>query len=259
MDSDATRPDPDGRRRERGQVGIGTLVVFIAMVLVAAMAAGVLVNTAGVLQNSAEQTGREATAQVSNRLTVVGAFGHVTGEVRDEPLPKSSEDVMPNESVDTVTVTVKLSPGSGPVNLSEATISWVGPETTTTLVHGETADHAPGVKDTSGPGTFGFDGGGGGGRDGGRTDPSQAHAVFNTYAVSGDEHTVLDGQNRRIKLHVNAGLVEADTRDPMTRPYSEPLPAGSEATLRITTASGSTTLYRLTVPPSLTEERSVAL
>src|SRR6056297_3046301 len=90
--------------RGRAQVGIGTLIVFIAMVLVAAIAAGVLINTAGVLQNRAEQTGQEATAQVSDRMVVVSAIGHVTDETYNSGI-KSSTDIMPNESVDTVSLT----------------------------------------------------------------------------------------------------------------------------------------------------------
>ena len=65
---------------ERGQVGIGTLIVFIAMVLVAAIAAGVLINTAGFLQSSAEQTGQESSDQVTNQIQVASKVGVVGGQ-----------------------------------------------------------------------------------------------------------------------------------------------------------------------------------
>jgi flagellin-like protein len=64
---------------ERGQVGIGTLIVFIAMVLVAAIAAGVLINTAGFLQSQSQQTGEESSAQVTNQLSLVSTTGIVSG------------------------------------------------------------------------------------------------------------------------------------------------------------------------------------
>jgi len=87
----------------RGQVGIGTLIVFIAMVLVAAIAAGVLINTAGLLQAQAQSTGEETTAQVSDRLAVTQVVGLTGG----------------NENITRVNMSVGLAAGADPININK--------------------------------------------------------------------------------------------------------------------------------------------
>ncbi len=58
------------KKREKdevGEMGVGTLLIFIAMILVAAVAAGVLVQTAYKLQSQAELTGDQAMQEVCYR------------------------------------------------------------------------------------------------------------------------------------------------------------------------------------------------
>ena len=64
-----------------GSVGIGAMIVFIAMVLVAGIAASVLVQTANRLEIQAMQTGSETTAEVATGIAVYDIEGHVATDI----------------------------------------------------------------------------------------------------------------------------------------------------------------------------------
>jgi len=103
----------------RGQVGIGTLIVFIAMVLVAAIAAGVLINTAGFLQSKSQETGQQSSKQVSDRVQEVATVGNVNSA---------------GDAVNYVNVTVTQGAGAGEIDLQNTTVTWIGPSGTYQLI-----------------------------------------------------------------------------------------------------------------------------
>ena len=92
---------------KKGEMGVGVLIVFIAMLLVAAIAAGVLITTITSLQQKALSTGAETKGEISTHVSVV----EVTAE-------DGSDGDFEN-----VTTLIKLSAGSDPVNLTNTLVS----------------------------------------------------------------------------------------------------------------------------------------
>jgi len=160
------------RNDDRGQVGIGTLIVFIAMVLVAAIAAGVLINTAGFLQSSAEETGQQSSDQVTNRLQVVSSVG---------------EDIN-GDTVDTVRITVKQAPGANNIDLSTTTLQFVHSSGSTDLTYPDTG----GYQDAS---------------PGNANDFSVTDVQDEDNSISGDDNVVLNDPSDRAQIILDTSSI----------------------------------------------------
>ncbi|HEY9204834.1 MAG TPA: archaellin/type IV pilin N-terminal domain-containing protein [Candidatus Methanoperedens sp.] len=105
-------------KNNKADVGIGTLIVFIAMVLVAAVAAAVLIQTSGVLQQKAQQTGKEATAEVASNLKVSSVVGQTNSG---------------NNYVQELNITVELAAGGSPIDFSKVIVKYINESTSSTL------------------------------------------------------------------------------------------------------------------------------
>jgi len=64
------------KRKDVGAIGIGAMIVFISMVLVAGIAASVLIQTSTRLESQAMATGQETVAEVSTGLAVFDIVGY---------------------------------------------------------------------------------------------------------------------------------------------------------------------------------------
>lgn len=90
------------REGDIGAIGIGAMIVFIAMVLVAGIAASVLIQTANRLEIQAMQTGEQTISEVATGIAVSDIEGHVASSL-----------------VDYMTVTVRPRAGSAEIDLDE--------------------------------------------------------------------------------------------------------------------------------------------
>ena len=83
---------------ENGSIGIGAMIVFIALILVAAVASTVIIKTAEELQDRAEKTGDDTRDQISGKLLVTDVYVET--------------DAGTDNDIDTMAVIAKLASGS---------------------------------------------------------------------------------------------------------------------------------------------------
>ena len=83
---------------ESGSIGIGAMIVFIALILVAAVASTVIIKTAEELQDRAEKTGDDTRDQISGKLLVTDVY--------------VATDADNDNDIDTMAVIAKLASGS---------------------------------------------------------------------------------------------------------------------------------------------------
>jgi flagellin FlaB len=83
---------------ESGSIGIGAMIVFIALILVAAVASTVIIKTAEELQDRAEKTGDDTRDQISGKLLVTDVYVET--------------DAGADGDIDTMAVIAKLASGS---------------------------------------------------------------------------------------------------------------------------------------------------
>ena len=92
------------KKNDAGAIGIGAMIVLIAMILVAGVAATVIVTSSNTLQGQAMSTAFQTTREVSSGISVFSISGSVSG------------------NISCIAITVECRPGSDRIDLNNTFI-----------------------------------------------------------------------------------------------------------------------------------------
>ncbi|MEA3558598.1 MAG: hypothetical protein U9R75_05025 [Candidatus Thermoplasmatota archaeon] len=118
------------KRDDHGESGIGQMILFIAMILASAIAAGLFIQTMSEMQQQAQETGEQAMIDVSSGFSVVTATGD-----RDENGSGDNSD-----HLEMIRLTVELHPGSKPLDMENVVIQLLTESDMTELTYSTSAD-----------------------------------------------------------------------------------------------------------------------
>jgi len=89
-----------------GSIGIGAMIVFIALILVAAVASAVIIQTGEKLQQNAQQSGSDTQQEISGKVSIITIW------VGDQGTAGAEE----------ITMVFELAPGSEPI--ADTAVHW---------------------------------------------------------------------------------------------------------------------------------------
>ena len=93
-------------KNEIGAIGIGAMIVFIALILVAAVASAVIIQTGEKLQQNAQQSGSDTQQEISGKISIITVW------VGDQGTAGAEE----------ITMVFELAPGSEPI--ADTAVHW---------------------------------------------------------------------------------------------------------------------------------------
>ncbi len=175
------------KNSKKGAQGIGTLIIFIAMILVAAVAAGVLIQTASSLQSKSLDVGRQTQERLTTDIEVIQVFAN------------DANDGEITNGVDNITFVLRLGSGSTAIKLSDLLIRFDAPEgsqsltSNVSLTKGNTAQYGVDYKIS------------GSGHQAGYLSTGDLAEVSFTYNVA---DPIVEGETATLRLITKNGAVK---------------------------------------------------